>query len=261
MIVDSHVHVWPDKIAKRALANPVDSLRRQGNGTVAGSIAAMERAGIDRSVSLGVADTPERLEKANAYAAGLDPQHFVGFGSVHPGRSVEENIESLRRHGLRGAKLHPFFQGYSLDDQRLGRILDAMQGEFAVIAHVGRGDEPGAEPRATPRMMRELIREFPRLEIVAAHFAGYLELDVAEAEICGLPVYVDTSWPPGLAQLEPARVRRFIERHGPERVSFASDWPMADPAREREAIEALGLGDDDTAAVLGGNSSRLLGLS
>ncbi len=260
MIVDSHIHVWPEKIAKLALANPIDSLERIGDGTVGGAIAAMERAGIDRAVSLGVADTPERLDKANAYAASLDPEHFVGFGSVHPAASVETNIESLRRHGLRGAKLHPFFQDYALDDPRLAQILDAMQGEFAIIAHVGQGDEPGAVPVATPAMMARLVREFPRLEIVAAHFGGYLELEVAEATIMGLPVFVDTSWPPGLAALDPRRVRRYIERHGPDRVSFATDWPMADPERERGEIEALGLAAPDLEAVLGGNMERLLGL-
>jgi uncharacterized protein len=261
VIVDSHVHVWPDRIAKLALQNPQEGMERFGDGTVANAIATMEAAGVDRSISLGVADTPERLDKANGYAASLDPDWFVGFGSVHPGASVEANIESLRRHGLKGAKLHPLFQGYALDDPRLGEILDAMQGEFAVIAHVGHGDTPEANARATPQMARDLVREYPRLDLIAAHFGGYLTMDEAEELIMGLPVYVDTSWPPSLAAVEPQRVRRFIERHGPERVSFATDWPMADPAREREVIEGLGLGEDDTAAVLGGNMARLLDLS
>jgi predicted TIM-barrel fold metal-dependent hydrolase len=260
MIIDSHVHVWPDRIAKLALANPLEEMERHGDGTVAGSVEAMDRAGIDRSISLGVADSPARLDKANAYAASLDPDRFVGFGSVHPGRSVADNLDSLRRHRLRGAKLHPLFQGYALDDPRLGEILDAMQGEFAIIAHVGHGDTPEGNARATPAMMARLVREYPRLDIVAAHFGGYLTMDEAEELIMGLPVFVDTSWPPSLAAVEPKRVRRFIERHGPERVSFATDWPMADPAREREAIEALGLAEDDVAAVLGGNIGRLLDL-
>lgn len=135
-----------------------------------------------------------------------------------------------------------------------------MQGEFAIIAHVGHGDTPESNARATPRMMRDMVRQFPRLDIVAAHFGGYLTMDEAEAMIMGMPLYVDTSWPPGLAELEPRRVRRYIETHGPDRVCFASDWPMADPAHDRASIEALGLGAADTAAILGGNIARLLGL-
>ena len=54
--------------------------------------------------------------------------------------------------------------------------------------------------------------------------------------------------------------RAAIERHGPDRVVFATDWPMADPGAEIAAIEALGLTPADTEAVLGGNMARLLGL-
>ena len=56
-----------------------------------------------------------------------------------------------------------------------------------------------------------------------------------------------------------ATVRDLIRRHGVEWVVFSSDWPTASPAAEVEAIRALGLDDDETAAVLGGNMARLLG--
>jgi uncharacterized protein len=261
VIVDTHIHVWPDKIAKRALANPLDDMERFGDGTVASAIESMRAAGVDRSVALGVADTPERVDAANRFVASLDPDWFVGFGTVHPGLPVEDNVASLRAHGLRGVKLHPLFQGYALDDPGLMEILDALQGEFVVLAHVGNGDSPEANRRATPAMARDIALRFPRLDLICAHLGGYQVLDAAEEQILGLPVHVDTSWPPGLASVDPARVRRFVERHGPERVLFATDWPMADPAREIAAIEALGLSGDDTAAILGGNMSRLLGLS
>ena len=53
-------------------------------------------------------------------------------------------------------------------------------------------------------------------------------------------------------------MRSLIERHGPDRVIFGSDWPMAEQAAEIAAVEALGLDAVDTAAVLGGNFGRLL---
>jgi predicted TIM-barrel fold metal-dependent hydrolase len=260
VIVDTHIHVWPDSVAKKALARPQEDLVRQGDGTETGAIAAMAAAGIDRAVSLGIAPTPDRVEVANRYAASLDPTYFVGFGSIHPGLSPEENVASLRRHRLLGAKVHPLFQGYALDDPTLWEVFDLMQGEFAVIAHVGQGDSADKNAWCTPTMMRDIVRRFPRLDIVACHFGGYRLLDEVESTIIGLPVYVDTSWPPGLWSLEASRVRRIIERHGVERVLFGSDWPMADPRRCVAAVEALGLSSGDTAAVLGGNAERLLRL-
>lgn len=262
MIIDGHVHVWPDKIAKIALGSPSDGLQRFGDGTTASAIETFRRAGIDKGICLAVADTPERLESANRFVGGLDDEHFIGFGSVHPDRTPEDNVASLRENGLKGVKFHPLFQGVALDDPRYWEIYAALEGEFAAVFHVGPefpGDPKGA--LATPKMIREISKAFPKFDIVAAHLGGYNAYDEAMAEVNGLEnVYLDTSWPPSIATLPVAQVREAILRHGPERVVFATDWPMADPEAEIAAIRALGLSDSETDAILGGNFARLLGL-
>ena len=63
-----------------------------------------------------------------------------------------------------------------------------------------------------------------------------------------------------MARLAPERVRAIIGRHGADRVVFGSDWPMADPAAEIAAIRSLGLSDEATEGILGGNFARLMGL-
>jgi predicted TIM-barrel fold metal-dependent hydrolase len=260
VVIDGHVHVWPDHVAQKALSTPSDDLVRYGDGTVSSVLAAMDAAGVDRAVSLAVAPTGDRVDSANRFAGSLDTERFIGFGSIHPDLSVEENLTALRAHGLRGAKVHPLYQGYGLDDRRLWEILDTMQGEFVVIVHVGEGDSPESNSRCTPQMLRDLALGFPRLDLIACHFGGYRQLDQVEEIIVGLPVHVDTSWPPGLWSLDRSRVRKLIGSHGPERVVFGSDWPMSDLAANIAAIEALGLAADDTSAILGGNLARLLRL-
>lgn len=257
LVIDGHCHVWPDAVAEKALAAPSAGLRRFGDGKVSTLLATMDAAGVDRAVCLGVANTPDRVEAANRFAGSLDAARLIGFGSVHPGLSVEENVASLRRYGLRGVKLHPLFQDYSLDDPRLLELLAALEGRFVVVAHVGEGGE--GSQRCTPTMLRDLALALPRLELVACHFGGYLLLDEAEQCVVGLPnVYLDTSWPPGVGSIDAARLRRVVEAHGPERVLFASDWPMADPGADMAAIAALGLPNGQTEAILGGNLERLL---
>jgi uncharacterized protein len=260
MVIDGHVHVWPDKVAGAALAGAADDFERYGDGTVRSAIETMDRAGVDRCISLGVAPAASYVGAVDDFAGSLDRDRFVGFGSIHAELTPDENLAGLRRNGLKGAKIHPLYQGYALDDPGLRETLDAMQGEFAVIVHVGEGDSPESNSRCTPAMMRQLIEDFPRLDVIACHLGGYRLLEEAEAMIIGLPVYVDTSWPPGVGELGAARLRSVIERHGPERVVFASDWPMADPAREIATIEGLGLSAADTEAILGGNLERLLRL-
>jgi predicted TIM-barrel fold metal-dependent hydrolase len=258
MVIDGHFHVWPDAIARQALGNPSAELKRFGDGTVGGATAVLDGAGIDRAVCLCIANVARHVESVNRFAGGLDRERFIGFGTVHPDLPVEANLASLRENRLYGVKVHPLFQGFALDDPGLGEILDALQGEFPIIVHVGHGGE-GAE-RCTPAMLRDLAARFPRLDVIACHFGGYELLDEAEEQVIGLPVFVDTSWPPGLASIDPDRVKRLIQRHGPDRVIFASDWPMADPAADLAAVRRLGLSPEDEAAVLGGNLERLLGL-
>jgi uncharacterized protein len=259
-IIDGHFHIWPDAIAKRALANPSPEQQRFGDGTEAGAIAAMDRAGIDRAVCLGVANTARHTDSANGFVASLDPARFIGFGTIHPDLSVEENVSGLRARQLRGVKIHPLFQNFSLDDPRLLNILDALQGEFAAIVHVGEGGAKFGGEQCTPLMLRDIARRFPRLSLIACHFGGYHLLDEAEESVVGLPgqVYLDTSWPPSLATIDPNRVRAIIERHGPDRIIYGSDWPMADPAAEVGAVEALGLADEHTKAILGENLARVI---
>jgi uncharacterized protein len=259
MIVDVHCHAWPDAIAERALAGRVPQLDRFGDGKVSSLRAVMARSGVDNAVILGVADQARNVDGVNRFVSAQKAAGFFGFGTVHPDLSVEENLASLRRHGVTGVKLHTLFQGFALDDPRIWELLDAFGSEIAVIAHVGSGGSGAVNEAATPRMVRDIVKAFPTLRMIACHFGGYHQLDAAEQELVGLNVYLETSWPPSVATLAPERVRAIIQRHGAERIVFGSDWPMADPHAEIEAIHRLGLSDRETAGILGDNFLRLLG--
>lgn len=259
MIIDGHNHVWPDAIAGRALSGNVADMVLFGDGTVAGLVAAQEEAEINRSVCLAVANSPDQVEAANRFVGSLDRSRFIPFGTVHPGLPAGENMASLRAHGVAGVKLHPVFQGYRLDDPGLFAVLEELAGELPVIVHVGEGGGSDGSP-CTPAMLREIAETFPTLDVIACHFGGYHKLAEAGDQVIGLPVHIDTSWPPSLATVDPAVVRDLIRRHGPERVVFSSDWPTASPKAEVEAVRALGLDEDETEAILGGNLARLLGL-
>lgn len=259
MIIDAHTHTWPDAIAARALAGTLPDLRVFGDGTTSGLLADMDRCGVDRSICLGVANTGAQVEAANRFAGSLDQDRLIGFGSIHPEADVDETLAGLRRHGLAGVKVHPIFQGYAIDDPGVLPLYDAFQETgTVVIMHVGAGSTPDVTARSTPEKLIGLIKRFPRLKLIACHFGGYRLFEQAEELIAGLPVYLDTSWPPTLGALDPGRVKTFVERHGPDRIVFASDWPMSDPAAEIAAIEAMGLTTEATEAILGGNMARLL---
>ncbi len=260
--IDIHTHAWPDRVAPRALADSIDFLQNYGDGKVSSLERSMAQAGVDRCGCLGVANTPDQVEKANRFVGALDRNRFIGFGSVHADLAAAENVASLRRHGLVAAKIHPLFQGYGLDHPGLHETLALMEGHFAVIIHVGAGKDPETNSGCTPALLAMLAARFPRLEIIACHFGGYHLIEEAREQVIGLPVYIDTSWPPTVGAVGGDTLRELIAAHGPDRVLFGSDWPMASQAAELAAIRSLGLSADDEHAILGGNAERLFaGLS
>jgi len=261
VIIDAHCHVWPDRIAERALAGRVPGMEAMGDGTVAGVRASLQRCGVDKTVVMGIADQARHVDRTNEFIGSIRDATMIPFGTVHPDLSVEENLASLRAHGIAGVKLHPLFQGFRINDPRIYALLEAFGADVPVIMHVGAGGTPEANLRSNPTMLAQIVRTFPALRLVACHFGGFRQLNQTEAEVVGLDVFLETSWPPTLAGLDPGRVVDIIRRHGPGRVIFGSDWPMADPAAEIAVIRGLGFDDDETAAMLGGNLARLLGIA
>ena len=259
MIVDAHTHIWPDKIAALALGgNRVPGLEARGDGTVSGLDADMAASGVDVSCCLAIANEARHVDRVNEFVAGIASDTRIPFGTVHVDLPVEENLASLERHGVKAVKLHPLFQRFALDDPRLWEILEAFGSDYAVITHVGAGGDAYTNSLSNPKMVRDIVRQFPQLRLMACHFGGYKILDDAEEMLSGADVVLETSWPPSLATLQPDRVRRLIRDHGAERIVFGSDWPMTSPAEELRAIDALGLTDDETKAVLGGTLAGVL---
>lgn len=258
MIIDAHTHVWPDQVAHRALAGNGTGFQHVGDGTLAGLRATMASAGIDRSVILGVANSADAVEKVARFSGSVKAPDTIPLGAIHPDLDPEANAAILREHGLVGIKVHPLYQGFGLDDPRLVQCLEALDDGMLVVVHVGAGGGGTPVAGSTPQLLKQLAQQVPHLNVVACHFGGYHQFDEALEVICGSDVLIDTSWPPSLAALDPRRVAEFIVGHGPDKVVFASDWPTADPAREIDAIVALGLGQEATDLILGQNMARLV---
>lgn len=261
MIVDCHLHVWPDHIADAMQFQRPSGMPLLFNGKLSGLLESMDAAGIDMGLALGVGIKASVVARTNEFIGTVPRDRLVPFGTVHPELSVEENLKHLRDNGIVGVKLHPLFQDVSLADSRVHEILSALAEEgMPVVCHVGAGGDEAANERGRPHLLRKIADTIPDLKLIACHYGGYHLLDEAEEHVVGSSVHLETSWPPTMAELEPETVVRLIRTHGADRVVYGSDWPMADPAKEIAAIRALGLTKEEEDAVLGGNLARLLGL-
>lgn len=262
MIVDCHMHVWPDHIADAMQSQTPAGMPLRFNGKLSGLLESMDDAGIDMGLALGVGIKASTVARTNEFIGSVPRDRLVPMGTVHPDLSVDENLKSLLDNGIVGVKLHPLFQALSLDDPRVHDILAGLSElGMPVVTHVGAGQDEEANRRGAPVLLRRLADSLPDLRLIACHYGGYHRLDEAEQHVVGSSVTLETSWPPTMAELEPERVVRLIRMHGADRVVFGSDWPMADPAAEIAAIRNLGLTKEEEDGILGDNLARLLGIA
>lgn len=262
MIIDCHLHVWPDHIADAMQSQRPAGMPLRFNGKLSGLLETMDASGIDMGLALGVGIKASVVARTNEFIGSVPRDRLVPFGTVHPELSVEDNMKYLTENGIVGVKLHPLFQTLSLADPKVHDILAALSDAgMPVVTHVGAGADEESAARAAPALLRKLADSLPDLKLIACHYGGYHRLDEAESHVVGSSVTLETSWPPTMAELEPQRVVDLIRRHGADRVVYGSDWPMADPAAEIAAIRALGLTPEEEAGILGGNLARILGLA
>ena len=282
MIIDFHVHIFPPHIkADRSPYLARDSgfrslyqSPRARIATVEELIVSMDSAGIDVSVVQGFAWSSQELcVETNDYiqdAAARYPKRLIPFCTVQPLAGTQA-LEEVRRRATsanpcRGlGEMRPDDQGYGGDDWKALEPLYelSMRHRLLLLVH---GSEPvghlyPGKGRMTPDVLYRLALAYPEWPMVLAHLGGGLPFYAAMPEVrkALANVYVDTAaWPLLYApEVFPAVADLF----GPERVLFASDYPVMDQTRALEGISKLSLPSETLRGILGGNAERLLGFA
>ena len=261
-VVDFHTHVFPDKVAERAVASLTSSYGVQpvATPTVAGLLALMDEVGVDVSVVGPVATRADQVVSINNWAAASSSGRVVCFGALHPELpDVAAEVERIASLGLRGIKCQPNFQRFSPDDPRMWPAYQAAEGRLAVLFHSGQEIAPLPEIYAQPEALARVHAMFPKLTMVAAHLGGYQMWQEVRAHLLGKDVYLDTSYCPP-SEVSDGDMVDLIRTHRAERVVFASDFPWGHPGRDLARLCRLGLGSDEIEAVAWGNATRILAL-
>lgn len=262
MIIDIHTHTFPDELAPRAVAAlaACGKISPHTDGTCAGLLASMRRAGVDHSAMMPIATKPSQARTINAMAAELNRRFpaLTCFGTLHPAQEDwAEEIARLVADGIPGIKLHPDYQKFFVDDPTMLPIYRALaQAGRIVLFHAG--VDIGLPPpvHCPPERLARVLDAVPELTIIAGHMGGYTQWDDVERHLLGRALYLDTSY--SLGDLGAARMADLIHRHGAARVLFGTDSPWTDQAAVVAEIRALPLTDAEKAAILGENAARLL---
>ncbi len=263
-ILDSHAHIYPDIIARKAAASIGDFYHFpiRHDGTLDTLLARGDAAGISRFLVHSVAVSPERTESVNNYlmsTVAAHPDRLVGFGSVHPDHAdLPGELLRIKTGGLLGVKLHPDIQRFPLDcENALALFRHMAEMGLPLLCHIGDTRYAFSEPTRLARVMDKV----PALQVIAAHFGGWSMWTEGWKALAGRPnLWVDSS--SSLYALTPEEAASLVRHYGADRVFFASDYPMWDPAEELHRFLALPLTKEEQASILHLNlESFLEGLS
>ena len=265
-IIDSHCHIFPDKIAEKATKSTdifygiTDAGIKTSDfiGNVDTLLSQCESSGVEKCLVTSVATTPHHAQSINSFIANevkLHPDRFIGFGSLHPdSENLTEDIEHLIEAGLRGVKLHPDIQNFKVDDPKVLKIFELCEkNNLPVLIHTGdyRFDN------SNPDRVVTVLEKFPDLTIIGAHFGGWSVWDEAVEKLSKYEnFYVDTC--SSFYTLEKETAKRLIEAYGTHRVIFGTDFPMWKQESELEYLFSLGLSKEELEDILYNNIIKVL---
>lgn len=286
MIIDAHTHLFsPEVIADRTRYTTRDSffdfLYRNPKARIAGAaelIAAMDAAGVDKSVVIGwpwqsndlcIEQNSWLIEIARRY-----PNRLIALCTVQP-NAGDAAIREFRRcieNGMAGAgELNADGQGFRLDDPgflNLARAAIELRAPLMLHANEPVGHAYPGKGQLPLAAIYALVKQLPDLRLVLAHWGGgypFYEL-MPEVRAASQNVFYDTAASPLL--YAPQIFRAVVNIVGADKILFGSDFPLIlYPKRQKEPemrsfldqVRGIGFSPEELAQVLGGNAERVLG--
>jgi L-fuconolactonase len=280
MIVDAHHHLWRPERGYRWLDEPgLAAIRRPF--VPADLVAELAAAGVDRSVLVegGRCDAAEAAEFLGYAADTPQIAGVVAWADVTDpdlGRTVAGYRRARGGDLLVGVRSQ--VQGEPdpdyLDRPDVRRGLSVLAAEGLAFDLVIRADQLPAAARAAAavpdvRLVLDHLGK-PRIDEGAVGLARWrdplsalAERPNVTAKLSGLVTEAGPGW--SAAALRPF-VGHAVDRFGPQRLMFGSDWPVcllvADYAAVRAALEAAlpDLPAAHRAEIFGGTAARVYGL-
>ena len=260
--IDFHVHAFADKIAHRTIETLSEAawVKPATDGTMSDTEQTMQHWGVDGFVVLSIATKPSQHLVCNNWAASVKSDHVFPFGSIHPdGEDALAELERIKELGLYGVKLHPDYQHFFIDEERMFPIYRKC-GELGlpVIFHAGLDPISPHEIHCTPDMAAFILDKFPDTQMILAHLGGNAMWDEVETTLAGKfgNLWMDTALAGTFVEEE--QLGRIIEKHGADRILLASDCPWDTTDKTIAKIRRLGLSPEDEHAIFAGNAERLL---
>ncbi len=259
-IIDSHAHIYPERIAQKAtdaIGVFYDIKMEMPAGTPEQLIEDGKRAGVSRYVVHSVATTAHQVRSINEFIKSEIDKHgeFIGFMTLHQDLTEEEvarEVDWCVENGFKGVKLHPDFQKFYIDGENAQKFYKIIGNRLPILFHVGDNRYDYSEPERVVKM----AKKYPEVNFIAAHFGGYRCWDKVEIYKGLKNVYFDTC--SSLAFIDANRAGEIIKLLGAERFFFATDFPMWDAEKELSRFNEINLTKEEREMIFSKNIKKLL---
>lgn len=261
-IVDIHTHAFPDELAERSIPFLEEEGQIQAylDGKVSSLLQCMDRAGITRSVVASIATKPSQFDSILRWSTAIASDRILPFPSIHPeDSSAADHIRQVRRNGLLGIKLHPYYQDFVLDDSRMETIYAKANEEgLILLMHTGYDLAYARTKIANPERVLKVLRRFPGLKMITTHCGAWQDWEAVLQHMLGREIFMDTSY--SIPYMSSDQIRRILEEHPKDYLLFGSDSPWGNQSEDLCSLCTLIEDKEKLSAILGGNALRLLEL-
>ena len=283
MVIDFHVHTFPDKIALTTLEklSELSCTQYFTDGSVSGLLASMREASVSYSVNLPVMTHESQVEKVNSSMISnrenLLRQGIITFGGMHPDYTdYRSELLRLKQSGIAGIKLHPAYQHTNLTDLKMMHIIDhASQLGLIILIHAGIDIGIYDHNYADVEQVLTVINEIQPQKFVLAHMGNWACWHEVEQHLAGAPVYLDTAF--SIGPLTPCKAAhgkapylssnlsdddfvRIVRKHGADKILFATDSPWESQKDYIARIQNTSLTAQEKELIFSANARRLLAL-
>ena len=262
-IIDFHTHAFPDALADRAMSqllSETDQVHSFLDGKLSSLLASMDANGVVLSVLCSIATRPSQFESIFRWSQQICSDRIIPFPSIHPQDPLAvEHIHQIAQAGLKGIKMHPYYQDFYLDDPLLYPLFEAIQREDLILTmHTGYDFAFEWIDRASPKQISDFVERFPCMKFIATHLGAWQQWDDVERYLLGKPIFMETSF--SVEDLGLERVRRMLLNHPAEYILFGTDSPWTDQGKTIDSHKSLDLPVDIQKKYFFENASSLLGL-
>ncbi|MCL5674618.1 MAG: amidohydrolase family protein [Candidatus Omnitrophica bacterium] len=258
--IDFHTHAFPDNLAERAIKGIEEKsgIKAFLDGTIPSLLSSMDKNNIEKSVICSIATKPEQFESILKWSRKIRSERIIPFMSIHPSdNKFKEHIEIIKKEGFKGIKLHPYYQEFNLDEEKMFSVYETIcKNGLILIAHTGYDFAFPPVKRAEPERVMKIKKKFPGLKFVISHLGGWREWKDVQKLLCGEKIYMEISF--SLQFIDKKTANDIINSCSENLILFGSDSPWGDQGQTISLLKSLGLGKKKESLIFNKNALKLL---